>query len=294
MAYYDRGRLSLITGRMGSGKSDFGLYLCERAQQKDPDLTIISNIAMMKPVKNFIWVNSLKKLLHAMVDTEKAILLIDEAGIYATSGAGANWKDNGQWVKFIKMQRKFGISTIWVDQTIEGSVLPAIRNLALYKFVKTKNDRTKQYFVDIFIQGEEKDDWDFIKGYEVGFESVTTLPYDTDDIGSFKMELPLDMTIQDVFDHLSNFRSSEVRPELKKWLDDIETKQAEQDHGEEKEDHSEPWESLSKRDAIFYLMNLHQPKSNKDYPRNRDLKEILGITDQYARTVKKDWFSRDP
>lgn len=290
MAYYDRGRLSLITGRMGSGKTDFGLYLAERSQQKVKDLVIISNVALTRKRDNYIWCNSLSKLLKAMTEVKRGLLIIDEAGIYATSGAGGSWKDNGQWVRFIKMQRKFGISTIWIDQTVDGSVLPAIRNLALYKFVKSKMDRTNQYYVDIFIHGEEKDEWDLVKGYQVGPDSVTSLPYDTDDIGSFKMDLPFDLTIKDVFDHLSDFRSSEVRPALKKWLEDIETKKQEAEAGEERKDTSEPWEILTKRDAIFFLMELHQPEDTRSYPRNKDLKKILNISDQYARSIKKEWF----
>jgi len=288
MSFHDPGTLSIVSGRMGAGKTDWALKMCEYAMKKKPHIKIISNIGMMKPVKNYLFCNTLTALLEAMIKVKEGILVLDEAGIFGSSGASRRQKDNGQWEQFAKLSRKFGLATIWIDQRVTGSVLPTIRDLARYRFHK----RTK-FELEIYEHGDDIDQWLLVDRIRLTSEDRTRLPFDTLDIGSFEMDLPDDLTIRDVFNYLSKFRSSEVRTALKGWLNKIQTETSQTDMAETDIISEGKRPRLTKRDVIIFLLDLHQPKKRLDYPRNKDLLKILDVSDQYVREVKKEWFAKN-
>jgi hypothetical protein len=278
---------------MGSGKTDWSLRLAEEAMKKRPGIQIISNIRNTRPVKGYRFCNSLRELLRAMIDVNHGLLILDEAGIFGSSGASTRRKEVGQWEQFVKLSRKFGLATIWIDQRVKGSVLPTMRDLAKYRFHKPK-----KFICEIYQGGHEDDP--IIDRLKLTSKDRTTLPFDTLDIGSFRMDLPeiiemvngkekaRQLTIRDVFDHLSKFRSSEVRSELRKWLDEIETK-ADKRAEDDRENLSEEDGGVTKRDLIRAILEIHQPANTLEYPRNVDLIKVLDVTDQYVRSVKKEW-----
>lgn len=300
MPYDDPGRLSIITGSQGTGKTDWACSLMERTMKKHPEIIIISNIKMMKPVKGYVWVNSLKKLLKALCENERSLLIIDESGIHGTSGYGSSYNDNGEWVKFIKQQRKFGVSTIWIDQTEDGSIPPQLRKMAVYKFHKWRKGSIEKgmFFVDIFGK-DDKGEWEAVEsGLIVNWESRSDLPYDTKDNASFKMDLPGKMNIKDVFDHLSNFNSSVVREKLKELLQEIETK-LDNDGAENKENCIVGRESYTMGEVMKFIFDSITPKpgnredlnkalKEKDI-KNKDISKILGVTEQYVYRIKNEW-----
>ena len=114
MPYYDPGSLSIISGRMGAGKTDYSLRLVEIAMKKAKGIQIISNIAMKKKVKNYHFTNNLMGLLDQMVKVNHGLLVLDEAGIFGSSGSSGLKRETGQWEQFIKLSRKFGLATLCV------------------------------------------------------------------------------------------------------------------------------------------------------------------------------------
>jgi hypothetical protein len=293
MPYYSPGTLSIVSGRMGSGKTDWSLRLAEEAQRKSPGLRIITNIRNTKPVHNYLFCNRLTDLLRAMIEVKHGLLILDEAGIFGSSGASSRRKELGQWEQFVKLSRKFGLATIWIDQRVGGSVAPTMRDLAKYRFHKPG-----KFFCEIYQGGHEDDP--IIERLKLTSMDRTTLPFDTLDIGSFNMDLPetveivngkekkKQLTIRDVFNFLSQFRSSEVRPALADWLDKIGTEQRNRSM-----DHTESSSlqdgGVTKADLIRQILDIHTPSNTLEYPRNKDLIPILDVTDRYVRKVKKQW-----
>ena len=257
---------------------------------------------MEKPVKGYVYVNRFTQMLDAIAKHERLLIVMDEGGIHGTSNYGASHSDNGEWIKFIKQQRKFGCSTLWIDQTEDGSIPPQLRKMAVYKFHKWRKGKVGSgtYFVEIY---EKKNgEWEGIPQNPMiaDYNSRTSLPFDSEHNASFRMDLPGKMTIKDVFDHLSDFPTSEVKGELLKVLKKINT---ELNSGGPLNKEN----SLVNRQKIpisisvkKILDNLDPKPSNREEINdrfkalgvtNKQIIKLMGITERYWIDLKDEWLS---
>lgn len=145
MRFHDPGAINIIAGRPGTGKTDLSLRILENGRRRDPEIHGISNIPLAGGPSWYHQYTTLSGILWYIVAFPRSVLIIDEAGIYATSGAGGDTDTRGILERLVKICRKFGLSVIWIDQTIEGSVPPKVRQMATWVLKKIQKDRTEIY-----------------------------------------------------------------------------------------------------------------------------------------------------
>jgi hypothetical protein len=287
------GTLTIITGNRGSGKTDLSLRFAETIVEKHPKIKILTNIFMKGPAEdwNITVITKLTELLENMVQHDRIHLILDEAGIFATSGSAGNRGDVGQWEQFIKLFRKFGISMMWLDQRGVGSVPPTMRTLCNFHVHK------KDLFSYLLWNGfKEMEGTKRIDGYLLSKKDRTVIPFDTNATASFIMDLPkidgYQYTIRDLFDRLSNVNSEQVRATMKEWLQEVKSKE-EQEHLNIERELKEalqggPSGSMSLQDCLFWIFHDAE-KRKEDLPKTGDLSKILGRTKQQISNIKSKY-----
>lgn len=250
MAVYDfqilkRGTISRITGKPGSGKTHGALMLIERtwkrfrAEKKKWPYKVLTNIVIdwdkykaaegkEHPMRSdIIQVTSLKTLYWEILETRDAVLVLDEAGLFGSSGAAGVRKALGQWEQILKLCRKLGMAIIWIDQRGKGSIPPTVRELCSWHIHKPSKTRLVLKEVQYLDDGRDaierkKGTWKYFGG--------VTIPFDTHAPGSFDMELGekavikgkkevwIPITTADVYNAVKSCKEREIRPTLKEFL----------------------------------------------------------------------------
>lgn len=319
----DPGTVTRITGTMGTGKTDFSLFIAEQGicKRKDPDYRILTNIVMdwdmdpEHPLRDqVIEVTSLPRLYWEITRTKQGVLILDEAGIYASTGASSKRSEIGQWEQIIKLIRKFGLGIIWIDQRGKGSTPPTVRALCRYHVHKPYKTRAEFYEV-YYDQRGDKERERKLATWKVSKESTTSLPFDTNAPGSFNMVLgvrtevkdngkskDIPLTSRDVFDYLANVKGREIRPKLQAWLryhnitdktpqaslleKELPSKVDLDNKGEDLED--EGVRIPSATEAIFLVLDKAQEKG-RDPPKNKILADIFDIHPVSVSRIRGQW-----
>lgn len=300
--YSDPGVITIWTGRPGSGKSNMALRYGE-ASLKKHRIPIITNIVMLDAIKDWPGVHvctRMTDLLKTMCQYQRALVILDEAGIYSSSGAGGSQKERGQWEMFIKLSRKFGVATFWIDQRGYGSVPPTMRELCTYHIHKPGKTRLEMYYG---FKGEP--DSRLIASRNIGREDLTTIPYDHLAPGSFIIDLPdrdvydpntnkwkiEQQTIRDLFDYIANSKSTEIRGRVLEWLSvekftvNPSMEGSAVEGGPKKGGRDR---AVNIRDVIFFILD----KAERDHRdvRSCDIRDVLGLRSlSRVSNIKKEW-----
>lgn len=223
----DPGTVTLFTGSMGTGKTDIALRYAELALNKNPDLVLITNIVMMKKTRRWKihYCNSWFEYLKLIYENPRSLLVLDEAGVFASSGYSRNGFDIGQWEVFLKLCRKFGVSVFWIDQRDVGSVPPTMREVAYYHVHKPQ-----KFIVEVWRKMRQSKGSTQIQFRKISEKDRTNIPFDTLSPASWKDDFPVwygddgseeKLTIRDLIDEVSDVNNAEVRPTMKEWFKKI-------------------------------------------------------------------------
>ena len=126
------GVMIAITGHPGTGKSYAAMVLAGYAIQKG--WVVLSNIPLKEEVEGYVLVRSSEQLLENVVEfwERKKMLVLDEAGLFATTSVGHTSSRNVFYaLNIAKISRKMRMAMVWIDQQSEGSIPPYLRSLAL-------------------------------------------------------------------------------------------------------------------------------------------------------------------
>lgn len=289
----DPGTLTILTGNRGSGKTDFSLRIVETISKKNPEIKILTNIVMLEDTSkwNIKVITRLTELIEEIIENRRIHIVLDEAGIFASSGNAGNRKDLGQWEMFCKLFRKFGISLMWIDQRGVGSVPPTMRELANFHLHKHNKFLYEMWEGFKGEKGSKK-----LETRRISKEDRTSIPFDTNATGSFIMDLPeIDgnqLTIRDLFDELANVNSSRSRATMRAWMDKINlTVQAQLDaqiKDSELEGSGGVSRDLTLKEVVFWIYN-HAEEKGIDIPKTSEISKILGRSQQSISRLKREW-----
>jgi hypothetical protein len=189
----------------------------ELGLKKYPDMQIITNIPMKRPIENIWRVQRQSHFLWYLTRVKtRASVMLDEAGTWATSGAGDQKKNRGQMESFLKLCRHFKVSVGWIDQIYESSIPPAVRKMSSLNFdtggkiQPGKPGRKALYNVD------GSGNRNLVREYPN--TTLTRLPYDHEALSSFKMDLPGKLGFHDIFEDLAGVPGDKIQGALEKWL----------------------------------------------------------------------------
>lgn len=185
-AFYNEGNISIILGKPGRGKTDFGLTLSEIAI-KLGHKKLFTNIYVVEN-KNIVRVCTDLDLLKLFLKYLKDILLLlDEAGIFANSKEVMT-ETNRYLEKFIIMCRHFRMAVIFINQRNQLN-LPTIRELS-YMTVEKHNKTNATIFIDdymintnnirktnILYQTYSWASFRFILDWDLIYNKITTIDY---------------------------------------------------------------------------------------------------------------------
>jgi len=260
----DPGTVTLFTGSMGTGKTDIALRYAELALEKNPDLVVITNIVMLRKVRKWkiLYCNSWFKYLHLIHEHPRSILILDEAGIFASSGYSRKGYDIGQWEIFLKLCRKFGVAVFWIDQRDEGSIPPTMRVIAYYHVHKPQ-----KYVVEVWRKMRHSKGSYQIQYRKLSSRDRTNIPFDTESPASWKDDFPVwyeedgeerQLTIRDLIDEVSDVNGSEVRPTMKKWFEKININHEKRRMAQEREKEDAGRDPLPRKmtlkEAVFFVL----------------------------------------
>lgn len=303
----DPGILTVITGNQGSGKTDTALRHAELILKKYPDRVIVTNIVMIKTDPRWrswkgriIFCNSMWDLIGILSDHLNVILILDEAGVFATSGSAGVRADVGQWEIFVKLMRKYGVSLFWIDQRGVGSIPPTMRVLSYYHIHKTD-----KFFLELW-RGFRQEKGSKVKDKrKLTFNDRTGIPFDTDSSASWDMSFPRisddeEITVRDLIDYLADVNGSSVRSTMKEWIEDIKRKH--EDYVRSKERDSIEEEDVRKlstlKDWVFWILddwvrrcdeNKEKGKDPDPEPKTSDLARISGRSPQSISRIKSEY-----
>jgi len=221
--YYKRGRINIVTGNPGVGKSHAVTYLCHRAL--DYGFNVLANICMFKKEnipeakergwlykdidyleipKNFQYVPLASELIIKASQGTNNIVVIDEAGITASSSKALS--NTSVQMKYLGMSiRKIGACLIIIAQD-EDTVVPLLRTkIVTYKaeilWDESTNRRDIQFYKVHKYYNEEKGKID-IKFVPYGKPFINVpyvyLPYDTVHPGGFIFDINLEALYQKI------------------------------------------------------------------------------------------------
>ena len=298
-AISDPGTVTLFTGSMGTGKTDIALRYAELSQKKNQDLIIITNIVMMNKTKKFKieYCNSWFNYLQLIYKYPRSLLVLDEAGIFASSGYAKKGFDVGQWEVFLKLCRKWGVAVFWIDQRDEGSIPPTMREIAYYHVHKPSLFKVEVWRGMRGSKGSQK-----LSTRSIDERDKTNIPFDTLSPASWINDFPIwseegedrQLTIRDLIDRVSNVNNSEVRPTMKAWFDEIklniDKKRLEIERNKEGEGKKNP---LTLKEVVFFVMDLDL-KNGRDLKGSTEIGKFLGKKPQSIQRIIKEWKDLNP
>lgn len=238
---FNEGTITRVTGKPGAGKTFGAMWFIERcwnrlrkARKRWP-YKILTNVIIdwdrdpAHPMrKDIIQVTSLTTLYWEILESKEAVLVLDEAGLFGSSGAAGRRKDLGQWEQIIKLCRKLGMAIIWIDQRGKGSIPPTVRDLCTWHIHKPG----KGYILlkEVEYRDDGKEPVERIRGKYRSWGGLT-IPYEGKAPGSFDMFLGekavivgkkekwVPITTHDVYDAIKSCKEREIRPTLRKFLE---------------------------------------------------------------------------
>jgi hypothetical protein len=316
----DNGALTVFTGRPGSGKSNRALYYAERIQANFSK-AIVTNIILLSDKGESYkqgyngrigWdglhnVFSLRGLLKAIIQHERIHLILDEAGVYASSGASRRNEYIAQFEMIIKLCRKFRMSVAWIDQRGTGSVPPTMRELAQFHVHKPYKTR------EVIYDGFPDSGWSIrkVKDIRVTRNDLTRIPYDHEAPGGFDFDLPwmLKMnkkgkeeltraTMRDVFSAIKNLNYTAARPALGEWLKKLEVEERRILLDNESDiEEGGPWSrTVTMREAIAAILDkwvekegIDPSKERKKLPSTKDLAYMFLSSEAEISRIKTEY-----
>lgn len=327
---FQRGTISRVSGKPGSGKTDGSLYLAE-LQWKRARITVLTNIVIDweknpdHPMRSHIHqVTSLKGLLWKILDIREGILILDEAGIFGSTGAAGRRQDLGTWEMILKLIRKFGLAVMWIDQRGKGSTPPTVRELSSWHIHRPSKFIMEIY--EVFYKDDHRDPIERIRArWRMNEKNTTTVPYDTHAPGSFDMNLgdrdvydpekdkwhKEEIRLREILDAIRNVREKDLRPTMKRFLEknnmapEPETAAAEEREREKEEEKGLPTPSspamipvlpqraLTRKEIVFWILDLHE-KAGKDPPKTKVLAHVLMVPGETISRIKNQWKFDNP
>ena len=249
------GVITLITGRMGSGKTDFALLLAEIAMKRRGH-TILTNIIMEREVEGVVQVTRASELLRQLAEEKTYVTILDEAGLFANSKQIKN-KANISLVKLILVIRKLGSSVIFVNQR-DMETVKTIRYLSVIEFHKESHKIARVLS-------------DYTYGSLLHNIPRTSLPFDTRAIAFFK----IDIDIEKLFADLSNMTYKLAMKKLREIA-----KNDFEEYGKEEQGNG-PVEKKPTKIAILRSIAEAHP----DWGTTK-LAKIVGVSDRYVRSLR--------
>ena len=249
------GEVVIVTGKMGSGKTDFSLFLVQFSKK-----TIITNIAMEEEYDNIIQTNTMSGVLNALVHAEKSIVVLDEASLFMNSKRIMS-DENMALAKLVFMIRKFRSSMIFVAQR-DMELAKTIRELSTLQIQKTSKKVARFYYPE---------------SAPLLFYNVprTRIKFDTYNMAGFIV----DIDIGKLFNHVSLLPFDKSRKEL--------IRIAESDFSgfklnEETEGDSRDSRKGEKRAVVERALKFNDDLSTEE------IAELAGCSVQYVYRVKKE------
>lgn len=198
---FTEGKIGLIDGTMGSGKTDFACTLMENLIQKK-QFQIITNIIFLKKEENVITCSTAKNLLLNLVEIDKTVVILDEAGLWFNSKE-ALLRRNKDLEKLVMLIRKFRSNLIFIAQSYRY-VPPIIKDF--YNIHMSKQGKTTMM---LDIREEENRIKELVKGVW-----HTSLSFDTYSIPFFSF----DIDIEKLFIKVATIPSSQIKEVMKTEL----------------------------------------------------------------------------
>jgi hypothetical protein len=202
---FTEGKIGLIDGTMGSGKTDFACTLME-ALIKKKQFKIITNIIFLKQEPNIITCSTAKKLLLNLVETDKTVVVLDEAGLWFSSKEGMT-KGNRQLEKLIMLIRKFRSNLIFIAQSYRY-IPPIVKD-----FYTIRASKTGKTVMRIYIRNNGKHMEDKIRDVW-----PTSLSFDSYSIPYFDF----DINLEKLFNSVATIPSNQIKEVMKEELNKIE------------------------------------------------------------------------
>jgi len=248
---------------MGTGKTDNALKYSEIALEKNPDLVVITNIVMLKKIRKWkvIFCNSWFEYIKLLYENPRSILVLDEAGIFASSGYSSKGSDIGQWELFLKMCRKFGVAVFWIDQRDVGSIPPTMRTIAYYHI-----DKPEMFTMETWRKTKYSKGSKLISKRKLSKKDRTKIPFDTEAPASWNNDMPIwygeeerQLTIRNLIDRVSNVNGFQIRPTIKEWMEEIKRNQADHSRVLEREkdraDAKDSKKGITLKEVVFFLLS---------------------------------------
>ena len=189
---FARGVVGVITGVMGSGKTETAVLMEEILLRSG--LRVVSNIKMTKKVEGYHYTLLLSEIVRTLASDEKHnyILIIDESGISANKKDAMSQK-NKRIEAITRTIRKLHSAVIFIDQTYSTfpTLVQEVEKLRIDKLSKTIakiDNRTEKY--------------PFKKTLK--YIPKTKLPWDTDDIAHISMDLDVNAMLDYVAEKTAN------------------------------------------------------------------------------------------
>jgi hypothetical protein len=237
-AIFKEGRVVLIYGQMGTGKTNFSCFLMEKAisnygyhihtnigffkenniEKAKKEKKLPENV-IKKPC-NLHCFNKLSDLILELCKHEKNIVFIDEAGILASSSRSTS-KTVRTMKELTYLIRHFNASIAFICQS-PNSIVPDLReNLVDYR-IKTFASIDYPYCIDIqekrILEDEYGDDKTFFKSIDkIGNIEKTRLPLDS----KFIPQLSIDIPIEKLLCEISQYDSIDLKEKAPKVIEKL-------------------------------------------------------------------------
>ena len=187
--HHREGILATVSGAMGSGKTDFTLFVAEQLlKAEDVTFHVVTNIWLtvktLEEHPTLHYRSDMRGLLLQLCDCVdmdgQAILAMDETAMFFSRREPGR-KENIQFEKFIRLIRKYNASMLLIDQMQEG--LPGAA-LDLRTVVYHKEGKKKLHYSSVM--GD--------RSYNLYLKGVprTALGFDTKHMGYFDFNVDLD------------------------------------------------------------------------------------------------------
>lgn len=252
---FQSGVITLITGNLGSGKTDFAMTLADIARQRG--YTILTNVIMLHEVNGVKTVTKASELLSELAQEKDYVTVLDEAILFANSKEILN-KDNKRLMKLLMMIRKLGSSIIFINQR-DMETAKTIRQLTTYEFRK----RSKK---EILVFGP----WGPSELYIYNIPR-TRLPFDTRSIAYFEM----DVDIEGLFSELANMNYKRAMAKLreisKKGFEGFTADESRRGAVEKK---------MKKKEIVQALSELHPEW------KPAEIAKAAGVSERYVWTLR--------